>query len=611
MEACRLKRLEIQRPTPSEKAVKKLYEDLARRGDVASAANCPVDQCAAFVRQCLSQSCGKCVPCRVGLRQMSNILDRILDGAGKKDDIVLIERLAHSIYDSADCAIGFEAAECLLNSLQVFQADLMAHIERDCCVAKFAAVPCKAGCPAHVDIPGYIALVKAGRYADAVRVIRYDNPFPAACAMVCEHPCEHACRRNMVDDAINIRAIKRMAVEHAGEVSAPACLSSTGKKVAVVGGGPSGLTAAYFLRLMGHQVTVLEQRRQLGGMMRYGIPRYRLPASYLDADIQNILSTGVKVQTDVPIHGADYENLREEYDAVYLAIGAHKANGLGIEGEDSENVISAVELLRAVGDGGKPDFAGKRVVVVGGGNVAMDCTRTAMRLGAKEIRCVYRRRQSDMTALAEEIESTIAETCEVVPMMAPVRVETDSAGKVSALIVQPQIPGKYEGGRPKPIRATKNEVRMECDIIIAAIGQAVDSRPFAESGVATKHNRILCDTDCMVSEGVFSGGDCTSGPSTVIRAVEAGKTAAANIDAYLGYSHVLKREVEIPLADGAFKAPTGRVNLVERRAAERKNDFEAVELNMSEQECAQECGRCLRCDLHGYGAFRGGERQAW
>ena len=608
-----MSRASIIRETGAESAARGLYDGLARRGAVAPVGNCPVEHSAAFVKLCLAQSCGKCVPCRVGLRQLAAILDRVLDGQGREEDLARLEGLAAAVADSADCVIGSEAAKSLLGSLKAFEADFRSHVQNDRCTAVFEPVPCKAGCPAHVDIPGYIALTKAGRYADAVRVIREDNPFPAACALVCEHPCERRCRRNMVDDAVNIRGIKRMAVDNAGEVPVPARLPSTGRKVAVVGAGPSGLTAAYYLQLMGHQVTVYEQRSKLGGMMRYGIPRYRLPDRYLDGDISAILSTGVEVHTGVSIDASGFRTLREEFDAVYLAIGAHTYKSLGVPGDGAGGVLSAVELLRAMGDGNAPDLAGKRVVVVGGGNVAMDCTRTAMRLGAASVKCVYRRRQADMTALAEEVEGAIAETCEMVTMMAPVRVETDENGRVAALIVQPQIPGKVEWGRPSPARADRDEVRIECDVIIGAIGQVVDSAPFAAQGVPTRRNNIQSGSDTAIREadGVFSGGDCASGPSTVIRAVEAGKTAAANIDAYLGFNHRLPRTVEIPAAASASPGPWGRVNLSERPATERRDDFDLMELNMTRQEAAQECSRCLRCDHYGLGAFCGGRSQAW
>jgi NADPH-dependent glutamate synthase beta subunit-like oxidoreductase len=416
----------------------------------------------------------------------------------------------------------------------------------------------------------------------------------------------------MIDDSINIRGIKRAAIEGAGEVPAPACMQSTGKKIAVIGGGPSGLTVAYYLQLMGHQTAVYEQRAKLGGMMRYGIPRYRLPDKYLDYDINAILSTGVEVHLDCSIDAEGLKKIKEEYDAVYISIGAHLANKLRIEGEDAEGVLSAVELLRAMGDDNKPDFSGRRVVIVGGGNVAMDCTRTAVRLGAESVTCVYRRRQEDMTAQVEEVEGAIAETCELMTMMAPVRVETDSEGKVAALIVQPQIPGAYDRGRPKPVNADKDEVRIECDYIIAAIGQSIDAGLFEEAGIPVNRNRIKSgDNTAVDTEGlVFSGGDSASGPATVIKAVEAGKTAAANIDVALGFHHILPRDVEIPAASVSIPGKTGRVNLPERPALERKDDFDMFEGSMTEQEIRQECSRCLRCDHHGMGSVKGG-RKSW
>ena len=236
-----------------------------------------------------------------------------------------------------------------------------------------------------------------------------------------------------------------------------------------------------------------------------------------------------------------------------------------------------------------------------------------MRLGAKEVKCVYRRRQKDMTALPEEVEGAIAESCEMVTMMAPVRVEKDDKGNVAALIVQPQIPGAYDRGRPRPVKADREEVRLECDVIVAAIGQVVDSATFAERGLPVNRNNLKSDAGCAVfgSEAVFAGGDAVSGPSTVIRAVEAGKTAAANIDSYLGFHHVLERPVAIPDAPRTAVGPCGRIDMSERSAVERKGDFALMEVCMTEQEAYQECSRCLRCDHHGMGAFLGGRDKKW
>ncbi len=605
-------RLKIIRDSKAEVAMKGLLENRSRRTQVAPSGNCPVSQCAAYARQCMTESCGKCVPCRVGLSKVSKILEKIVEGYGVPEDLDTLNSLLDSIADSADCAIGFSAAMEIKESVHEAWTDFESHVYKGECNAVIRPIPCQAGCPAHVDIPGYIALTRAGRYKDAVRVIRQDNPLPATCAMVCEHPCENYCRRNMIDDSLNIRGIKRAAIEGAGEVEPPECLPSTGKKVAVIGAGPSGLTVSYFLQLMGHQVDLFDRRAQLGGMLRYGIPRYRLPEEYLNYDINAILSTGVKAHLNYEVTGEEFKRMQKEYDAVYISIGAHASNKLRIEGDDADGVISAVELLRAMGDDEKPDFAGKRVVIVGGGNVAMDCTRTARRLGAESVTCVYRRRRDDMTAQNEEVEGAIAESCEVMTMMAPVRVETDETGKVRALIVKPQIPGAYDRGRPKPVAADKEEVRIECDYVIAAIGQAIDSEYFANAGIPVVRNRIKTrDNTAVDVDGlVFAGGDSTSGPATAILAIEAGKTAAANIDRAFGYDHKLKRTVEIPPAQIDILGMTGRIDLPERAPGERQNDFDLIEGKMTEQEIRQECSRCLRCDHHGMGSVRGG-RKSW
>ena len=554
------------------------------------------------------------MPCRIGLDRLAALLDQLLDGQGSQADLDTILRTAQSIVDSADCAIGFEAAQMVLDGYVAFQDDYLAHVTQGSCTANFKSVPCVELCPAHVDVPGYISLVGEERYDDAIRLIRKDNPFPSVCGLVCEHPCETHCRRTIVDSPLNIRGIKRFAVDHAGEVPAPPRAPSSGKTVAIVGGGPSGLTAAYFLSLMGHTVTVFERKPKLGGMLRYGIPSYRLPGSYLDRDIDTILSTGVSVRVNCEV-GTDVtlEELRRDYDSLYLAIGASLHKGLGIPGEDAKGVLSAIEMLDITIRSVKPDFTGKHVVVVGGGNVAMDATRTAVRLGAASVKCVYRRRISDMTALPEEIEGAMAEGCEVLPLKAPVRIETDDDGAVTALVVQPQVIGEVRGGRPAPRKADQPEERIACDVVLMAVGQVVDSKSFAQAGVPTDHNNIVTADDGSVPglEGVFSGGDCVSGPATVILAIEAGKVAAASIDEYLGFHTDISANLDIPPAPFRLKHATGRVDLTEREANWRKNDFELMENCMSEQEMAQECSRCLRCDHYGHAGFKGGRLIKW
>ena len=397
-----MSRLTIDTPSRADLVMEQLYKDLERRIESSPPGLCPVDLSRAFLELCHAQTCGKCVPCRVGLGQLNHLIRKVLNGNATMETLDTMEQTAKSIMESADCAIGYEAAHMVYKGLIGYRDDYIEHIKNGRCTCTYnQPVPCVSLCPAHVDIPGYVALVGEGRYADAIRLIRKDNPFPTTCGFICEHPCEARCRRNMIDDSINIRGLKRVAADFAGEVEPPKCAPSTGKKIAVLGGGPGGLSAAYYLQLMGHQTTVYEMLPKLGGMLRYGIPNYRLPKDRLDEDINAILKTGVEVKQGLKI-GVDItiQELREQYDAVLITIGASTDKKLGLPGEDADGVLSAVQFLRSVGKDEIIDLTGKEVVVIGGGNVSMDAVRTAKRLGAKKVSILYRRRRNDMTALA-------------------------------------------------------------------------------------------------------------------------------------------------------------------------------------------------------------------
>ena len=611
-----MSRLSLFQSNQAQQTVEELYKDISRRINAAQPGLCPVDVAASFVHISHAQSCGKCVPCRIGLGQLERLLDTVLDGTATMDSLDLIERTANSIYKSADCSIGAEAARMVLTGLHGFREDYVEHIEHGRCKClQNQPVPCSYQCPAQVDVPGYVSLIHAKRYAEAVELIRKDNPFPAACGLICEHPCEKHCRRTLVDDPINIRGLKRYAVEHEGEIPEPQMYPPTGKKVAVVGGGPSGLTAAWYLSRMGHSVTVYEQREHLGGMMRYGIPAYRLPREILDHEIDGLKKAGFETVTGVSV-GKDIniDELRKNNDAVYIAIGAHIGQKVEIEGEDADGVLSAVEMLRSIGDGIHPDFTGLRCVVIGGGNVAMDVARSSIRLGAKDVIVAYRRRKEDMPALAEEVEGAIADGCEVMEMHAPLRIEKDEEGKVAAIWLQPQLVGMIQWGRPKPMPAKVPPVRIPCDRVLVAVGQEIDSEPFGKAGIpVAQKNRFNASLYTKVKglDNVYAGGDCVTGPATVIKAIAAGKIAAANIDKHLGFNHEIRCDIELPTIDFDDHYPRGRVNMRERPAAERVKDFKLMECAMTEEEALQESGRCLHCDHFGYGSFRGGRTEKW
>ena len=616
-----MSRLTILTKDKAQVTMESLYQDLERRIVASPPGLCPVDLTRSFIKMCLAQSCGKCVPCRVGLRQLARLFDNVLDGEANEETVENIKLTAEGIYYSADCAIGYEAAKLALKSVDGCIDDFESHIHNGFCSCNSnQPVACVKSCPAGVDIPGYIALVQQGRYADAVRLIRRDNPMPTTCAYICEHPCENRCKRTIIDAPVNIRGLKKMAVDNSGIVPVPECEAPTGKKVAIIGGGPGGLSAAYYLALMGHKVTIFEQRKQLGGMLRYGIPNYRFPRKKLDEEIDSILSTGIEVKKNISV-GKDisFDDITKEYDATYISIGAHADKKIGIEGEDAKSgITSAVEMLRAIGDGDMPDYTGKKVIVIGGGNVAMDVARSSIRLGASKVSIVYRRRKADMTALEEEVEGAEAEGCDVLELMSPVRIKQDEEGNAIGLIVKPQMISRVSHGRPAPKAAAKDEVLLESDLIVVAIGQGIETKSFEEHGIKVQRGVIsalntgnITPQDGEMSEGVFAGGDCVTGPATVIKAIAAGKVAAANIDEYLGFNREITCDVEIPYASNEDKVACGRVEVALRDAAERKNDFEPIEYGFSCEEACQEAGRCLRCDHFGFGAFRGGREEQW
>lgn len=610
-----MSRLEIVSPTKARIVMERLYKDVERRIESSPPGLCPIEMSGAFLELCYAQSCGKCAPCRIGLRQLKKLIQDVLDGKATMETLEIMEDTALSIMDSADCAIGYQAAKMVYQGLIGYRDDYIEHIKNGRCTCTYhQPVPCVALCPARVDIPGYIALVREGRYADAIRLIRKDNPFPTVCGFICEHPCEARCRRNMIDDSINIRGLKRVAADFAGEVEPPKCAPSTGKKIAVLGGGPGGLSAAYYLQLMGHQTTVYEMLPKLGGMLRYGIPNYRLPKDRLDEDINAILKTGVEVKYGLKI-GKDItiQELREEYDAVLITIGASTDKKLGLENEDADGVTSAVQFLRSVGHGEIYDLSGKEVVVIGGGNVSMDAVRTAKRMGAKKVSILYRRRKQDMTALPAEIEGAVAEGVEILTLKAPAALEIDEENHIRGVYATPQMVSAMKDGRATVKPTGEPDVYVPCDILIKAIGQDIESAHFEAAGIPVSRGKIVtrASGDFENMPGVFAGGDCASGPATVIKAIAAAKVMAANIDEYLGYHHEITCDVEIPEPNLEDKHPCGRVDLTEREACERVCDFAAVENCMTEKEAKQEASRCLRCDHFGYGIFKGGREKLW
>lgn len=575
---------------------------------------CPLTLYRSILQISMNQSCGKCVPCRDGLVEVYDLLNQIINGDATFATLDEIEDKCRMIAETADCAVGVVGANMILESLSEFEDEYRSHIERRRCIENTSqTIPCVTLCPAHVDVPGYIAMVKEEDYEGAIKVIRDKNPLPTACAMICEHPCERKCRRSLIDDPINIRGLKKYAVDSvaADTVPTPTPGPSTGKKIGVVGGGPSGLTAAYFLSLMGHEVHIYEEHEKLGGMLRYGIPEYRLPKERLDQDINAIINAGdIKVYTNTRI-GKDisYEELKNNHDALYIGIGAQIGNRMPVDGADSENVIPAADFLQKVARGEKIDLTGKKVVLIGGGNVAMDAARTAARLNAESIH-VFTRKRNDYTALQSEIESAMQEGVRFRTLLSFLNIEADKeSNQVKAVWLQPEIVAEYdELGLVKTEHSSNYPYRFLCDYLILGVGQRSDVECFEKSGIPVERGRIQADEMCMIKNtpGIFSGGDCVTGPSTAINAIAAGQVAAFNIDEYLGYHHTVRLEASIPPALPNPCIPTGRAEIEEKDPFERRESFDHVELPMTYEEAKRESGRCLRCDHYGCGAMEGG-----
>jgi NADPH-dependent glutamate synthase beta subunit-like oxidoreductase len=580
---------------------------------------CPLVLYRSIVQMSMNQSCGKCVPCRDGLVEAERMLSAILKREGSEKTVEQLRELAQMISETADCAVGIVAAYTILDSIREFPDEYESHIKYHRCVQESGqTIPCQTLCPAHVDVPGYISLIAKEDYSGAIQMIRDHNPFPTACAMICEHPCETKCRRSIIDQPINIRGLKKYAVDQvpADQVKTPPAGCATGKSVGIAGGGPAGLTAAYFLALMGHHVTVYDEHEKLGGMLRYGIPEYRLPKDRLDEDINVILKAGdidVKLNTRIG-RDIDMETFKAQHDAVFLGLGAQLGNRMPVENVNCKNVVPAAEFLQEVSRGEAPDLTGKRVVLIGGGNVAMDAARTAVRLNASTIH-VFTRNRDDYTALESEIESAMQEGVRFRTLLSFLYLEEDleDPDYICAVWLQPQIVGEFsEKGQITTEHSSTYPTRFKCDYLILGVGQHSDLEAFEAAGIPSARWRIVADETCRIDgqDGIFAGGDCVTGPSTAIRAIAAGQVAAYNIDEYLGYHHKVACEVQAPFAMPNKCVPTGRAEIEERDPFERRKDFEHVEIPMTPEEVARESGRCLRCDHYGCGAMEGG-RFTW
>lgn len=474
--------------------------------------------------------------------------------------------------------------------------------------------PCVMTCPANIDIQSYLRHAGNGNFQTAIRVIKESNPFPLVCGRVCPHPCEYQCRRQLVDSPVAINHVKRFLADWdvaQDEPWTPRKQAATGKRIAIVGAGPSGLSAAYYSAVNGHDVTVFERQHYAGGMMRYGIPEYRLPKDTLDKEIELIKDLGVKIMTKKTLGThIRLEDLHKDFDAVYLAIGSWRATPLQIEGENLPGVWLGIQFLEQVTKQ-QDVHLGEDVVVIGGGNTAIDCARTALRLGAKSVKLVYRRTQEDMPAEHYEVEEALHEGVEMLFLTAPSRIVLEN-GKKLLHCIKMELGEPDRSGRRRPIPIEGSEVAFEADTIIGAIGQSTNTQ-FLYHDLPVKLNKwgdieINGKTSQTSEFNIFAGGDCVTGPATVIQAVAAGRHAAEAMNSFLMKGYVKEQHIDYSCSRGSMEdipkwefeeiPKCARAKMPAISLDERVNNFREVELGLTEETARAEARRCLKCGCH-------------
>ena len=600
--------------------VKLDYESLSELGAIIGSGGlivmdedtCMVDVARFFLEFVQEESCGKCVPCRVGTKRMLEILNRICNGQGVEGDIEKLEELGKQIIDTSLCGLGQSAPNPVLSTIRYFRHEYEAHIKNKHCEAGVCQgvvrAPCQSACPAHVDVPGFVSLVGERRYAEALQLHRNRNPFAAVCARVCFHTCEDKCRRATLDDAVSIRALKRFMVDQEVTIQLPEVrenAENADKKVAIIGAGPSGLTCAYFLARLGYKPKVFEAEHRAGGMLVQTIPAYRLPREILAREIRMIEGLGVDIVYNKKL-GKDFlvKDLQDEgYEAVFIGIGAPKGIGLNIPGSEHKDVTKAMSFLRTYNLRGSVQVK-KKIVIVGGGNAAFDAARSAIRLGAEEVTVVYRRSQGEMPAYSEEIEEALQEGIKIMPLTNPreIIIEND---EITGVRCNPMRLADFDkSGRRRPVHEDK-EFIIPAKQVIMAIGQDFDTT-LIKCGTELnmyKENHIIIDpvTGQTSQPWVFAGGDAaTSGDKTVIEAIAAGERAAVGIDKFLtGETHAFWREDKKP--DTFFDPDAEPVEFPRRQLPlievdRRTYNFDEVEQSWTESEAVRQAQRCLRCD---------------
>ncbi len=595
------------------------YESLSELGAIMGSGglivmdedSCMVDVARFFIEFVQEESCGKCVPCRVGTKRMLEILNRICEGRGEEADVERLIDLGEMIKDTSLCGLGQTAPNPVLSTIRHFGHEYIEHIRDKHCRAgvcpSLVYAPCSSACPANVDIPGYVSLVAEKRYAEALRLHRERNPLAAICSRVCFHTCEDKCRRSTLDAPVSIRGIKRFMVDQEVTVQLPEVREdeqNARRKIAVVGAGPAGLSCAYFLARMGYRPKIFESEPRPGGMLVQAIPAYRLPREIVAREVRMIEHMGVEIFTNMAL-GKDVtlKSLRAEgYDALFLGVGAPSGVGLGMPGSDAEGITDALSFLRTYNLRGSVPV-GKNVVVIGGGNSAIDAARTALRLGAEKVTVVYRRSREAMPAYEEEIEEAEHEGVGLRLLTAPIEVVLEGK-RVAGIRCIPMRLGEFDrSGRRRPEEGGDAFV-IPADHVLVAIGQTLEMQSICNSVSLETRNQAFIAVNPVTGQTsekwIFSGGDAVTGPSSVVEAVAAGERAAVGIDVYLtGKSHAFWREdheVNTAFDPDAepSDSPREKLNLIP--VERRRNNFDEVEQPWREAVAVRQAARCLRCD---------------
>ncbi len=606
------------------------YSSLAQLGSIMGSGgmvvmdegNCMVDVVRYFLSFTQDESCGKCVPCRLGTKQMLEILTRITQGEGHDEDIDTLLTIAEMVRECSLCGLGRTCPNPVLTSIKYFRHEYESHIkEKKCPAAVCDALmisPCQHVCPVGQDVPRYQAHIAAGEYLESIETIRERNPFPSICGRICHHPCEERCRRGALDDPIAIRALKRFAADwyfdHVDQLPEPVPFPQTqNQRIAVVGAGPTGLSCAYFLAQMGYPVTVFEALPVGGGMLSVAVPEFRLPTEVIQREIDYIAKRGVEIKYNTPIsRNFTIEDLRKDgFDAVFIAAGAQASQRIGIPGE-LEDVAGFHYGLRFLRDVklGKQVEVGRRVAIIGGGALALDVAHTAVRLGAAEVSIYEMRSRDEMLVSDEDYDEAVEEGIHLNFLTSPTRILSDNWRASGLQCILMELGEPTINGRSRPVPIPGSEFSVEADTVIVAVGQAPDLSflPRDSALERTRWETLSVDSNRLSTNipGVFAGGDFVRGPGMVIEAIAEGRRAAIAMDKYLRSDssrvemYDLKRmrtgEAAGQQVEESWETQP-RVEMPKLSPQERKHSFEEIERGFSEEVAKQEAGRCLRCDL--------------